>query len=159
MLNAAYAPLASRGMRFVASWQDEKTTRERCLGGTSFVAEAGGLIVGTVTCYGPGQANGSPWYDRPDVASIGQWAVDPAWQGRGIGRLLLDAAEDCARALGARHLALDTSEHAAELIATYEKRGYSFVEHVQWNETNYRSVILSKPLGPRQPGSELAIRT
>ena len=30
--------------------------------------------------------------------------------------------------------------------AYYGRRGYRIVESVQWEETNYRSVVLSKPL-------------
>ena len=147
MLHRAYAPLAARGMRFVASWQDAATTRERCEAGETWVAEARGRIVGTVTFHDAAATDGSPWLDRPDVASFGQWAIDPDWQGRGIGGRLFDVVERRARETGASHLALDTSEHAAELIATYERRGFRFVEHAQWSKTNYRSVIMSKALG------------
>ena len=41
---------------------------------------------------------------------------------------------------------LDTAEGAEHLIRTYEKRGYRFIEYVQWEVTNYRSVVMSKKL-------------
>jgi len=147
ILNRAYAPLAARGMRFVASWRDEAITRRRCESGEAWVAEARGRLVGTLTFLHAAHTDGSPWYEREDVSSFGQWAVEPAWQGRGLGRRLLDIAERRARETGAAHLALDTSEHAVELIATYERHGFRFVEHAQWDSTNYRSVIMSKELG------------
>lgn len=43
-------------------------------------------------------------------------------------------------------LALDTSEHAAHLITFYQSKGYAFVEHVQWPDVNYRSMIFAKTL-------------
>lgn len=146
MLHRAYAPLAARGMRFVASWQDAATTQQRCDDGETWVVEMRGRLVGTLTFLDAARTGGSPWYDRPDVASLGQWAIDPDLQGRGLGRRLFDIAERRARETGAKHLALDTSEHATELIETYRRRGFELVERVQWSSTNYRSVILSKEL-------------
>ena len=49
---------------------------------------------------------------------------------------------------GFKEIALDTCEDAESLISYYEKRGYRFVEHVQWDPkiVNYRSVVMSKSL-------------
>jgi hypothetical protein len=44
------------------------------------------------------------------------------------------------------HLALDTAEHAKELIALYKSKGFQFVEYLKWPDTNYRSVVLAKRL-------------
>jgi ribosomal protein S18 acetylase RimI-like enzyme len=49
-------------------------------------------------------------YRRDDVASIGQFGVDPAYQDRGIGKLMLAFAEQLGahsrlRGIGARHAA------------------------------------------------------
>lgn len=49
-------------------------------------------------------------------------------------------------ALDVAMLALDTSEHAAHLIALYQSKGYAFVEHIQWRDVNYRSMIFAKRL-------------
>jgi GNAT superfamily N-acetyltransferase len=59
---------------------------------------------------------------------------------------MMSMIEERAKELGAHEIALDTSEHADDLIKMYEKRGYKHVSHVQWGETNYRSVVLSKVL-------------
>ncbi|MBW1796697.1 MAG: GNAT family N-acetyltransferase, partial [Deltaproteobacteria bacterium] len=45
---------------------------------------------------------------------------------------------------GASELALDTAEQATHLINWYERLGYRFIEYVDWDVTNYRSVIMSK---------------
>jgi GNAT superfamily N-acetyltransferase len=147
LLHRAYAPLAARGMRYLASHQDEATTRRRISGGECWLAEAGGQIIGTLTLRDADRTNGCPWYDRPDVASFGQFAVDPAWQGRGVGSLLVDRVERRARGKAVTELALDTAETADDLIAFYKRRGYRFVGYVRWDVVNYRSVVLSKRLG------------
>jgi hypothetical protein len=58
----------------------------------------------------------------------------------------LALVEGLAREKNVKMLALDTSEHAGQLIALYEAKGYSFVEHVQWPDVNYRSRIFAKAL-------------
>jgi hypothetical protein len=56
------------------------------------------------------------------------------------------AVEDLACAADASELALDTAEPALHLIDWYERRGYRFIEYVQWRGKRYRSVIMSKTL-------------
>jgi GNAT superfamily N-acetyltransferase len=146
LLHAAYAPLAAAGMRFVASHQNAATTKRRMEKGETFVAVAADSIVGVITLADAMKTNGSPFLDRPDVAEIGQFAVAPRHQRCGIGSRLMAIAESRAREKGIVKLALNTSEHATELIAMYERMGYEFVEYVRWPEVNYRSVVLSKVL-------------
>ena len=144
LLHRAYAPLAAAGMRFHATHQDVATTRERCEAGECYVLAQGGRLIGTVTFKDARQTSGTPHLDREDVASFGQLCVDPAWQGQGLAGILFDLVERRAHETGAAAIALDTSERATALIATYSRRGYVFVEHAQWDHTNYRSVIMSK---------------
>lgn len=112
--------------------------------GETTVAVDGGRIVGVITLKPPDATRGSSFYDRDDVASFGQFAVRPSHQGRGIGRRLLDIVEQRATELGAAFIALDTAEGARDLISMYERRGYRFIEHADWEVSNYRSVILAK---------------
>lgn len=146
MLHRAYAALAQRGMHFLASHQTVDVTRRRLAKGECWVAVARDAIIGTIVLKDPASTNGAPWYDRPDVASFGQFAVEPAWQSRGLGSALLDQVERRAREKGITHLALDTAETADDLIAFYARRGYRFVEYTKWDDVNYRSVIMSKRL-------------
>ena len=146
LLHAAYAPLAEAGMRYVASHQDVAATRRRMSHGETFVAVRADAVVGTITLAEAQATHCSPFYDRPDVASFGQFAVLPALQRQGIGSRLMDIVEARAREKGVAELALDTSEHAHALIAMYTKRGYRFIEYSRWDIVNYRSVILSKRL-------------
>jgi len=57
---------------------------------------------------------------------------------------MMEIIETKAKSLGALEIALDTAEGAAHLIRFYEKRGYEFIQYVQWEVTNYRSVIMSR---------------
>jgi GNAT superfamily N-acetyltransferase len=146
LLHRAYHPLAAAGQRFLASHQDEDTTRRRCSEGECWVAVQGSAVVGTMTWRPGGKETRCPSYGRREVAIFGQFAVAPELQGRGIGSRLLDLAEQRAREQGFTEIACDTSEKADALLAYYGKRGYRVVDSVQWEETNYRSVVLSKPL-------------
>ena len=148
LLHRAYAGLAARGMRFVATYQDEATTLDRISDGECHLAIQDGRMIGTITWYDPQHCGGSPWYDRPDVASFGQFGVEPVWQGRGIGERLLAVVEQRAAVTGAAELALDTAESAHDLIRFYTNRGFRRIETAQWKHANYRSVIMSKRVGP-----------
>jgi GNAT superfamily N-acetyltransferase len=149
LLHRAYKPLADMGLHFVATHQNEKTTRYRIRHGC-FVAQIDGQfdghIVGTIAYQPPGTNYGCIWYDRNDVGYFGQFAVEPELQRTGIGARLIKHVEDFARDNGACEIAFDTSEQATHLIDYYAKRGYRFVQHVRWDEVNYRSVVMSKRL-------------
>ncbi len=147
LLHRAYADLAQMGLRYTATHQDVATTRSRVAGGECFVLVDGARLVGTIVLRpSVGAASKVAWYQRPEVATFGQFGVDPAYQRRGLGRCLLDHVQRQARELGARELALDTSDRAAHLIALYERWGFRIVDEVQWAETNYRSVVMSRPI-------------
>ncbi len=146
LLHAAYKRLLDLGMKYVATVQEDEVTLDRIRKGRCFVAEDGGVLVGTIVLENQKQTKGCPWYDRPDVASFHQFAVDPVRQGEGIGLALVKAAEDSAKAGGAKELAIDTSEWAYHLVDWYSSLGYRLVEETQWQDVNYRSVIMSKDL-------------
>lgn len=146
LLHAAYRGLAERGLRFVATAQSVETTRERAESGECFVARSENGLAATITLYPPGYGEGTPWYRRPDVAHFGQFGVRPDLQGKGVGRAMARHIEQRARELGARHLALDTSDQAEHLVAMYERWGYRIVERVRWQSVNYASVVMSKEL-------------
>lgn len=146
LLHRAYQRLADMGLRYMATHQSEAVTRERIAQGTCLVAVLDEKICGTILFRSAGQTMGCPWYDRPDVASFAQFAVDPAIQAKGIGLQLLKKAETMAVADNAREIALDTAEPATHLVEWYSRLDYRFVEYTQWSHTNYRSVILSKAL-------------
>lgn len=155
LLHAAYAQLGEMGFNYTAVDQTEDVTRKRIARGLCLVATDNGALVGTIMFHASGRSAGCPCYERPDVATIGQFGVLPGRQGTGTGTRLLREAETLALASGAAELALDTSEGADHLIGWYEREGFRFVEHAQWPGKTYRSVIMSKSL---QPEGIIALR-
>ena len=64
------------------------------------------------------------------VPFIEGWYVEPALQGQGIGRALVEAAEGLARADGHVEIASDVLLENAESIAAHETLGYEEVERL-----------------------------
>ena len=71
-------------------------------------------------------------------------AVHPAYQGRGLGKALLDRAEAEARAAGFDSIYLYTHELMTENQAIYAARGY--VEYERRTEFGLTRVFMRKPL-------------
>ncbi|MDC8006301.1 GNAT family N-acetyltransferase [Aureisphaera galaxeae] len=63
-----------------------------------------------------------------DVATIGLIAVSPQFQGRGIGRELLAAAENHAMDAGMKSMVIPTQKSNEIACKFYEKSGYSLAE-------------------------------
>ncbi len=78
-----------------------------------WVLDAGGQVVGVLELI-----------RKPGQLWIENVAVAPAWQGRGLGRLLLGHADDEARRSGVERLGLLTNERYLDNIAMYERYGY-----------------------------------
>ena len=71
-------------------------------------------------------------------------AVAPAAQGLGLGRMLLQFAEEVAAAAGFRTISLYTNEAMTENIALYSRLGY--VETHRAEEKGLRRVYMAKPI-------------
>ncbi|MDE2039147.1 MAG: GNAT family N-acetyltransferase [Elusimicrobia bacterium] len=61
---------------------------------------------------------------EPDCCYLGMLAVAPRRQGLGLGRSLLERAEETARRWDRRRLRMTVLAQRAELIAYYERRGF-----------------------------------
>lgn len=59
------------------------------------------------------------------LAYLGMLCVSPELQSAGLGRRLLDAAEEHARRLGAQAMEMTVIDSRLALIAWYERRGYA----------------------------------
>lgn len=93
LLHRAYAALGAMGLNYTAVDQSEEMTRKRIAGATCLVAASGGVLVGTIVFRPPAQTKGSPWLDRPEVASLAQFGVLPEQQRTGVGSRLMAAVE------------------------------------------------------------------
>jgi lincosamide nucleotidyltransferase A/C/D/E len=113
--NEAWADSADHGM-FWRVWESRLGAPRTWSG----VATIGGAIVGTVHV--------RPWagddLDPASAAELNGAYVDPRAQGRGLGRLLSDAAIAAAACLGYDDLRLHVIEH--------NDRGQRFWEHLGW---------------------------
>lgn len=146
ILHAGYAQLAALGFNYMAVDQSVEMTRKRALGAECYAVEKDGGIVGTVTLMPPSSRKYHPYYERPDVAIFGQFAVDPTLQQGGIGKHVVQLLEQRVRDLGAHKLACDTAEGATHLVEWYTRMGYEQVDKTDWPHATYTSVIFSKTL-------------
>jgi ribosomal protein S18 acetylase RimI-like enzyme len=102
--------------------------------GRVWVADAGGEVAGLIVLI--------PHDDHLLVENV---AVEPARQGQGIGRALLDFAERRAAELGIPELRLYTHVKMTENQALYVRLGYREVE--RRTENGFERVFMSKPVG------------
>ena len=168
LLHRAYAAQVAMGLTPLAGRQDDATTKSRVFSGECYVAihhvhmpdvddpsgkgvlpKTQHKIVGSILYHEVEEAEGPAFFHRPDVAWFSQFAVDPDYQGQGIGQMLLGIVEHRAIAEHAHELALSMAEPDTQLMDFYKKRGWRNVEYWQWPYTNYRSAILSKALPVR----------
>lgn len=87
------------------------------------VAESDGRVVGAVT-YVPGPDSASAEFEDPDGAGIRFLAVASEAQGRGVGRRLLEACVERARAQGRGRIVLHTTEYMRTAQRMYESFGF-----------------------------------
>lgn len=81
-----------------------------------------------------------------DTALLESVAVDPAHQGRGIGRSLIDHAEQVARDAGLGAVDLYTNAHMTENLRLYPSLGYALVDRRR--EHGFDRVFFRKSLAP-----------
>ena len=82
---------------------------------------------------------------RQSVYELAKMAVAEAWQGRGIGRMLLTFAINQARARGASSLYLETNARLASAVHLYESLGF---KHLPARASAYTrsNVFMERPL-------------
>jgi GNAT superfamily N-acetyltransferase len=97
----------------------ERLERYSALGSQVLVAEAGGEVVGFITILV------LPRFEVADLfARITSLVVDAGVRERGIGRLLMQAAEDQAKAAGAAWLEVTAGHHRPDARRLFESLGY-----------------------------------
>jgi ribosomal protein S18 acetylase RimI-like enzyme len=106
--------------------------------------------------YGPSVEDGTTWaagspitavltlYPHDDHLYVENIAVDPGAQGRGLGRALMEFAEQEAARRRLNRMALVTQEAMTENQAIYARLGY--VEIERRAEDGYRRIYMEKPL-------------
>ena len=106
--------------------------------------------------YGPSVQAGTTWVTgspitavltlcpREDHVYVENIAVDPGSQGRGLGRALMEFAEQEAARRKLNRMALVTHEAMTENQAIYARLGY--IETGRRSEDGYRRIYMEKPL-------------
>lgn len=134
---AALAPIIEAAYRGTGGW----TTEAHLIGGTRTTpAEVEAMIADPATTLlvavaeapepgGPQRVLGCcavhpSEAEGVEISEFGLFAVDPAAQSGGIGRLLLDGAEGVLRARGEHELEIRVLQSRPELRAWYERRGF-----------------------------------
>ncbi len=94
-------------------------------------ADGDGSVLGTVTWC----PEGSPWREiaRAGEGEMRMLAVDPAAQGRGVGRLLVEACVERDRAGGFATTVLCTLRAAAAARRLYERAGFTRLPERDWS--------------------------
>jgi ribosomal protein S18 acetylase RimI-like enzyme len=86
---------------------------------------------------------------------FGMLAVDASARRAGIGRALVDAAEEHCRRAGCRVMTMSTGEDRTELFPYYEKMGYRVTSVEPSTSAAFKRVIrvvsMAKPLTPADP--------
>lgn len=93
----------------------------------SFVAEQDGTLVGFVEVSLRAYAEGC---DSSPVGYLEGWYVAPTHRKTGVGRRLVEAAEDWARAKGCTEMASDTELHNIQSQQAHARLGYQEVERI-----------------------------
>jgi ribosomal protein S18 acetylase RimI-like enzyme len=104
------------GCGLLRPWNDPRRDIERklaCDPGGLLVLEAGGALAGSVMAGYDGHRG---W--------VNYLAVDPAWRGRGLGRMLMDAAEQWLLARGCPKVNLQVRTSNEHAVAFYRHLGY-----------------------------------
>lgn len=117
------------------------SVRKKLHEGGPLICEVGGEVAGCVF-YAP----------KAGYLYVGRLAVVPEYRRRGIGDLLLRAAERRATELGLSHVRLGVRLALGKLRAYYEARGYipiAFGSHAGYTDATY--VEVEKPLGHEAP--------
>jgi putative acetyltransferase len=81
-----------------------------------------------------------------DLGEIKRMYVDPAMRGKQLGRLILKALEDCARARKLSCLRLETGVKQPEAIALYRSAGYREIPPFGNYQPDPLSVFMEKRL-------------
>ena len=115
----------------IAHWQEEYDGRTGVL---LVVADGAGEVVGTAAVR----------LLDPGVGELKRMWLRPAWQGRGLGRRLMDACLDEARRLGCRALRLDTQAKLEAAVRLY--RAYGFSEVARYNDNRRADIWMERVL-------------
>ncbi|MER7248781.1 GNAT family N-acetyltransferase [Kribbella sp. NPDC000426] len=129
--HSAVLALAPRLAEGVASWRSQELVLSAVTGwvveALARATEPGRFVLvaddnGTLAGFAAGEER-AHWSGDPELY-VGELAVDPQYERRGVGRALIDAVSDHARQLGLKAITLDTGAANANARAFYRRLGF-----------------------------------
>lgn len=150
LLEAAYrGDSARQGWNHEADILDDER-----IGAAELEALFADPAVSILTARDAGKLVGCVAVTRKDetLGYLGMLCVLPTLQSGGLGRRLLDAAEDHGRAIGLARMEMTVIDSRESLIAWYVRRGYGLTGETRpfpvLRDPPVTFVVLEKPLGP-----------
>ncbi len=140
LVNIAYQELGDVGLNYTATYQDEKTTKERICKGRAFVLLHNSEIIGTVLF------SAQNYFTNRRTGYVSQLAICPGRKRSGLGSWLMDWCERLAEVEGFDGVQLDTAKPATHLVQWYRRRGYVVVGETHWEGKSYDSWIFEKAM-------------
>ncbi len=131
MIDAAYSKYIERSGKLPAAMTAnyDKLVETQSL----YVLRVGGTVIGSVLLS-----------KDDDSVKVNNLVVEPSAQGRGYSRVLMDHAEDMARAQGLAAVTLFTNEKMHENIGLYTKIGFTEIDRKM--EDGFNRVFFRKSL-------------
>jgi len=108
--------------------------------------QASGALAGMVVLVPPGGAARQIAGDSE--AELHLLAVLPPWRGRGVGRKLVTAAVEQARARGYSRVVLSTQETMTAAQSVYSRMGFARLPERDWDRGDRRFLVFGLDLGP-----------
>ncbi|SDW30942.1 N-acetylglutamate synthase, GNAT family [Marininema mesophilum] len=81
-----------------------------------------------------------------DMDHLGWFSISPDLKGFGLGKKVIDYAEERSRKRGRHGIYLDTAKDHPWLPSLYEKLGYQKVGVIRWPDQNFDAVQFEKQL-------------
>ena len=145
ILNAAANWLLSKG---IDQWQPESFSRtsiaERIKRGEVYLAKQDDQAIGTITLQ---WSDRFFWVDDDTRAGyIHKLAINPAYTGMGLGRKMLEWAEQTTKSAGSGTLRLDCMFENPQIRKYYEDAGFKYageVRGVGWRAALYEKLLVN----------------
>lgn len=145
---AYYTEVSDRWFLLYEGHVTEPEELERAIAaesGAELAPPDGALLLGCYDGVPAGCVGLRPVAGDPRTRELTRMFVLPGYRGKGGAALLLGAAEEAARRLGARRLVLDTRHDLVEARALYARHGYTETEPT--NSRPYAEHWFQKDLG------------
>ncbi|MFC4078259.1 GNAT family N-acetyltransferase [Salinithrix halophila] len=139
-LHKAYRPIKKQGFNMEATNVSLSAVEESVLRDEIYILlnDEDGQVQGTVRLK---ETDGDESLDH-----LGWFSISPDLKGQGLGKMLMDYAEEHSRKRGRRRIYLDTAKNHPWLPGLYEKLGYRKIGITRWPGQNFDAVQFEKEL-------------